>query len=98
MTVGAPTRVRSAATSRGGHLNLRIDLAYDGTPFRGFARQADVPSVQATLEDALGRLLQQEVTTTGAGRTDAGVHALAGAGRDRPDAPTAPTSRGSPVP
>ncbi|HEX2028666.1 MAG TPA: tRNA pseudouridine(38-40) synthase TruA [Nitriliruptorales bacterium] len=56
---------------------LRIDLAYDGGPFHGFARQPDVATVQGTLEDALSRLLGQAVDTTGAGRTDRGVHALA---------------------
>lgn len=59
-------------------VRLRIDLAYDGAPFRGFARQpGDLPTVQGTLEGALSRLLDQEVDTTGAGRTDRGVHASA---------------------
>jgi tRNA pseudouridine38-40 synthase len=57
-------------------LKLRLDLAYDGTPFHGFARQKDVRTVQGELEDALGKLLHGEVTTACAGRTDAGVHAL----------------------
>ncbi len=58
-------------------VRLRIDLAYDGAPFRGFARQRDVTTVQGTLEGALARLLGAEVSTTCAGRTDRGVHALA---------------------
>ncbi len=57
-------------------MNLRIDLAYDGAPFRGFAKQPDQITVQGRLEDALGRLLGRDVTTVAAGRTDAGVHAL----------------------
>ena len=56
---------------------LRIDLAYDGGPFAGFARQPDQHTVQGTLEGALRRLLGHEVATTCAGRTDRGVHALA---------------------
>jgi tRNA pseudouridine38-40 synthase len=56
---------------------VRIDLAYDGAPFRGFARQPDHPTVQGTLEGALARVLGVDVVTTCAGRTDAGVHALA---------------------
>jgi tRNA pseudouridine38-40 synthase len=51
-------------------------LAYDGGPFRGFARQAGVRTVQGTLEDALSKVLRFEVKTSAAGRTDAGVHAL----------------------
>jgi tRNA pseudouridine38-40 synthase len=59
------------------HLRLRIDLAYDGSPFAGFARQPDQTTVQGTLEGALSRCLGQQVRTTCAGRTDRGVHALA---------------------
>jgi tRNA pseudouridine38-40 synthase len=56
---------------------LRIDLAYDGTGFRGFARQKDQHTVQGVLEGALTRLCGgAEIATTVAGRTDAGVHAL----------------------
>jgi tRNA pseudouridine38-40 synthase len=55
---------------------VRVDLAYDGSAFAGFARQPDQRTVQGTLEGALSRLLGQDVTTTVAGRTDRGVHAL----------------------
>ena len=57
-------------------MNLRLDLSYDGAPFHGFARQPSVPTVQGDLEDALGRIIRTDVETVGAGRTDAGVHAL----------------------
>ncbi len=57
-------------------MNLRLDVAYHGGPFHGFARQPDVPTVQGAIEDALGKLFQREVQSVGAGRTDAGVHAL----------------------
>lgn len=58
-------------------IRLRIDLAYDGGGFRGFARQPDQVTVQGVLEDALARLAGTAVATVGAGRTDAGVHATA---------------------
>lgn len=55
--------------------NYRLDLSYDGTGFRGFARQASVRTVQGELEEALARVLRSEVELTCSGRTDAGVHA-----------------------
>jgi tRNA pseudouridine38-40 synthase len=58
-------------------VRLRLDLAYDGGPFRGFARQPGLTTVQGTLEDALEKLLGQAVDITCAGRTDRGVHATA---------------------
>lgn len=59
---------------------LRIDLAYDGTDFHGWARQKPGPAgavrtVQEVLEDALSTILRTDVALTVAGRTDAGVHA-----------------------
>lgn len=57
-------------------MNLRLDVAYDGRPFHGFARQPDVRTVQGDIEAALHRVLRTEVSTAVAGRTDAGVHAV----------------------
>lgn len=54
---------------------VRIDLGYDGSGFKGYARNPGVRTVQGLLEEALARVLRSEVTTTVAGRTDAGVHA-----------------------
>jgi len=54
---------------------LRIE--YDGGPFAGWQRQADQPSVQGAIETALARLEPGPHTIAAAGRTDAGVHALA---------------------
>jgi tRNA pseudouridine38-40 synthase len=56
--------------------NLKLTLAYDGTRLVGWQRQAEGDSVQGLLEDALGRFEGAPVTVHGAGRTDAGVHAL----------------------
>ena len=55
----------------------RLDLAYDGAGFRGWAAQPGLRTVQGELEDALERVLGERVRLTVAGRTDAGVHALA---------------------
>jgi tRNA pseudouridine38-40 synthase len=51
-------------------------LEYDGGPFAGWQRQDNGPSIQGALEDAIEKLSGERVTVTGAGRTDAGVHAL----------------------
>src|SRR4051794_29652470 len=56
--------------------SFKITLAYDGTDFVGWQRQAAGVSVQGLLEDALREIDERDVTVTGAGRTDAGVHAL----------------------
>ena len=60
-----------------GHMpRFKITLAYDGTDFVGWQRQAAGVSIQGLLEDALRELDGRDVTVMGAGRTDAGVHAL----------------------
>jgi tRNA pseudouridine38-40 synthase len=55
---------------------LKIALAYDGSDLVGWQRQPSGASVQARLEDALAQIEGRPVTVVGAGRTDAGVHAL----------------------
>ena len=55
----------------------RLTIEYDGGPFMGWQRQDHGPSVQQTLEEALQRMTGEKATFTAAGRTDAGVHALA---------------------
>jgi len=57
-------------------IRYRLDLAYDGAPFAGFARQRDQVTVQGEIEEAASRLLGQPIALTCAGRTDRGVHAL----------------------
>jgi tRNA pseudouridine38-40 synthase len=54
----------------------RLTIEYDGGPFVGWQRQDNGPSVQSALEDAIEKFSSERVTVTGAGRTDAGVHAL----------------------
>ena len=55
---------------------FKITLAYDGTDFVGWQRQASGVSIQGLLEDALRELDNRPLVVTAAGRTDAGVHAL----------------------
>lgn len=61
------------------NLRLRLDLAYDGTDFHGWAAQKDpqLRTVQGVLEDGLSKILRTPARLTVAGRTDAGVHAAA---------------------
>ena len=54
---------------------IRLLVAYDGAPFRGFAVNRDVRTVAGDLSAAIQRVLGHEVVLTCAGRTDAGVHA-----------------------
>lgn len=56
-------------------MNIALLVAYDGTGFSGFARQRDARTVQGVLEERLSVLLRAPIAITGAGRTDAGVHA-----------------------
>jgi tRNA pseudouridine38-40 synthase len=56
--------------------SYRLDIAYDGTAFKGWARQPGLRTVQAEIEAALEPLFGGPVELTVAGRTDAGVHAL----------------------
>lgn len=57
-------------------MRYRSTLAYDGTAYRGFQKQAQgIPTIQATVESAIQAVTQQPVHLYGAGRTDTGVHA-----------------------
>ena len=55
----------------------RLTIEYDGGPFMGWQRQDHGPSVQQSLEEALRRMTGEDTQVHAAGRTDAGVHALA---------------------
>jgi len=57
--------------------NIRLLLAYDGTNYHGWQRQIDgQPTIQAALEEKIAQMVGHEIVLHGAGRTDAGVHAL----------------------
>lgn len=56
-------------------IRLRLDLAYRGEPFHGWARQPQLLTVQGRLEEALTLITRRKAQLTVAGRTDAGVHA-----------------------
>ena len=58
-------------------LRLRLLIAYDGRPFRGWQSQATKDAVQDHLEGAFANTIGEKVSVQGSGRTDAGVHALA---------------------
>lgn len=57
--------------------NLRLDICYDGTRYRGWQRlSATDNTIQGRLETALSRILGEKIEVSGSGRTDAGVHAV----------------------
>src|SRR4030088_1055616 len=55
---------------------FKLTIAYDGTDFHGWQVQTNKPTIQGEITNILGRLTQERVALYGAGRTDAGVHAL----------------------
>jgi tRNA pseudouridine38-40 synthase len=55
---------------------VRLEIEYDGTPFRGWAAQPGLPTVEAALRDALDATYASHANLAVAGRTDTGVHAL----------------------
>ncbi len=57
-------------------MRYKLTISYDGSCFHGFQRQQKLNSVQETLEKVLTEILKTEVVVKGAGRTDAGVHAI----------------------
>jgi tRNA pseudouridine38-40 synthase len=67
---GGEARVQSLTRT------LKFTIAYDGSSFVGWQRQADGESIQGVLEDVLAKFEGAPVVVHGAGRTDAGVHAL----------------------
>jgi len=56
--------------------NIKLTIAYDGTDFSGWQRQENARTVQEEIEQVLEKMHGKEVTLTGSGRTDAGVHAV----------------------
>jgi tRNA pseudouridine38-40 synthase len=68
-------RNEPAIDSGGGFVRLRLDIAYDGTEFAGWAAQSGQRTVAGVLHDALSTVFRVAVQLRAAGRTDAGVHA-----------------------
>ena len=59
-------------------LNYKLIIQYDGTRYKGWQKQKNKETtIQGKIEGVLTRLLNQEISINGSGRTDAGVHALA---------------------
>ena len=57
--------------------NVRLDICYDGTRYRGWQRLSNTDNtIQTKLETALSRILGEQIEITGSGRTDSGTHAL----------------------
>ena len=57
--------------------NLRLDICYDGTKYKGFQRlPGNILTIQGKLEQVLSRLLNEQIEVCGSGRTDAGTHAV----------------------
>jgi tRNA pseudouridine38-40 synthase len=69
---------------------VRLDIEYDGTAFRGWARQPGLRTVQGVLEAGLAQVLREEILLTVAGRTDTGVHALGQVASFETEAPLPP--------
>ena len=57
--------------------NIRLDLCYDGTRYRGWQRlSGEENTIQSKLEKTISRILGEQIEVSGSGRTDAGVHAI----------------------
>jgi tRNA pseudouridine38-40 synthase len=76
--VAGPARSRREAARPGAHRSIatyRVVVEYDGTDFHGFQFQPGARTIAGEIERALGELFRETIKITGAGRTDAGVHA-----------------------
>ncbi len=64
----------------------RLTIEYDGSPYVGWQRQSNGPSVQAAIEVAILAVSSEQATVFGSGRTDTGVHAEGQVGQSTPHA------------
>src|ERR1700724_2008010 len=69
---------------------LKLVIAYDGTDFHGWQVQSSKPTIQGEIINVLRRVTQENVQLHGAGRTDAGVHALGQVGSFRTQSALSP--------
>jgi len=69
---------------------FKLTIAYDGTDFHGWQIQSEKPTIQGEIVNVLRRLTQEQIHLHGAGRTDAGVHALGQVGSFRTQSPLSP--------
>lgn len=72
---GKPLAAKPSSNAAGSHFKLTIE--YDGSRYRGWQEQSNAMTVQEVIKNALNELLAKDYQMAGAGRTDAGVHALA---------------------
>jgi tRNA pseudouridine38-40 synthase len=56
--------------------NIKLTIEYDGTAYHGWQIQPELKTIQGVIQEQIAQITQGEVTLIGAGRTDAGVHAL----------------------
>jgi tRNA pseudouridine38-40 synthase len=77
MSRGGRPADRSSRAPASSRCTYKLTIEYDGTGFSGWQTQTNARSIQGTLSDAARELFKGEVDLQGAGRTDAGVHALA---------------------
>ncbi len=77
MTHTANIQSESPAVTFGGAATWKVELAYDGTDFRGWQIQPGLSTIQGALASAIHRITGESVLPQGSGRTDAGVHAMA---------------------
>lgn len=75
LTSPSDAELPGLADCTAGHVRLRLDLAYDGTDFAGWAAQRGQRTVAGVLDEALSTVFRTPVRLCAAGRTDAGVHA-----------------------
>ncbi len=68
---------RSTLFPESKEVQIRLIVEYDGTCYHGWQRQPLVPTIQGVVENSLQQIIQQDTPVVAAGRTDAGVHALA---------------------
>lgn len=71
------TTVLSEGASSTSSSRIKLLIAYDGTNYCGWQRQKNAPTIQGEIEKCLKIMLREEINLHGAGRTDAGVHAMA---------------------